>query len=95
MVDKYLSLLEAVLTRGDESLCKYIEALYKKGCYLDAWGEYFKENVWYDTAKELNINLSKLAQKEYKRDDDSCHRTNANKLKGNISLSTNLFLRSI
>ena len=63
------SLLEAVLTRGDSNLCQYIEALYKKGCYLDAWGEYFNENIWFDTAKELNINLSELAQKEYNTDD--------------------------
>ena len=38
--EKFVSQIEAVLTRGDASLCKYIEELYKKGCYLDAWGEY-------------------------------------------------------
>ena len=63
--EKYVSQLEAVLTRGDESLCKYIEALYKKGCYLDAWGEYFNKDVWYETAEELGINLAELAEKEY------------------------------
>ena len=67
--EQAISQIEAVLTRGDESMCKYIEALYKKGCYLDAWGEYFKEDVWYDTAKELNIDLAGLAQKEYGRDE--------------------------
>ena len=67
--EQTISQIEAVLTRGDNSLCKYIEALYKKGCYLDAWGEYFKEDIWHDTAKELNIDLSGLAQKEYKRDE--------------------------
>ncbi len=60
-----ISQLEAVLTRGDENLCKYIEALYKKGCYLDAWGEYFKKDIWHETAKELGINLKELAQKQY------------------------------
>lgn len=63
--EKYVSQLEAVLTRGDESLCKYIEALYKKGCYLDAWGEYFNKDIWYGTAEELGINLAELAEKEY------------------------------
>jgi radical SAM-linked protein len=63
--EKYVSLLEAVLTRGDSSLCKYIEALYKKGCYLDAWGEYFDKKVWFDTAQELEIDLAKLAQTQY------------------------------
>ena len=60
-----VSRIEAVLTRGDKSLCKYIEALYKKGCYLDAWGEYFNKDVWEDTAKELGIDLEALAQKQY------------------------------
>ena len=67
--EQFTSQLEAILTRGDESLCKYIEALYKKGCYLDAWGEYFKEDIWRDTAEELNINLPELAQKEYSTDE--------------------------
>lgn len=63
--EKFVSLLEAVLTRGDDSLCSYIEALYKKGCYLDAWGEYFDKNVWFETAEELGIDLNKLAQTQY------------------------------
>lgn len=63
--DKYLSLLEAVLTRGDESLCKYIEALYKKGVYLASWGEHFDWKLWNETAQELGIDLASLAQKAY------------------------------
>jgi len=66
--EKFVSLIETVLTRGDDSLCKYIETLYKKGCYLDAWGEYFKKDVWFDTASELGIDLSMLAQKQYELD---------------------------
>ncbi len=60
-----VSQIEAILTRGDKSLCKYIEALYKKGCYLDTWGEYFNKEIWHETAQELDINLAGLAQKEY------------------------------
>ncbi len=63
--DKYLSLLEAVLTRGDDSLCKYIEALYKNGSYLDSWGENFRWKMWYETACESGIDLEALAQKQY------------------------------
>ena len=65
-----ISQIEAVLTRGDKSLCKYIEALYKKGCYLDAWGEYFKEEIWHETAKELGIDLSELAKHQYSTDEE-------------------------
>lgn len=67
--DKYTSQIEAVLTRGDEKLCAYIEKLWKKGCYLDAWGEYFDKDVWGETAEELEISLEDLAQKEYKTDE--------------------------
>ena len=63
--EKYVSRIEAALTRGDDSLCKYIEALYKKGCYLDAWGEYFNKDIWHDTAKECGISLQELAEKVY------------------------------
>ncbi len=63
--EKFVSQIEAVLTRGDADLCRYIEALYKKGCYLDAWGEYFDKNIWADTAKECGFTLEELAQKQY------------------------------
>lgn len=63
--DKFVSRIEAALTRGDRSLCKYIEALYKKGCYLDAWGEYFNKNIWHETASECGISLEELAEKTF------------------------------
>ncbi len=63
--EKFVSQIEAVLTRGDKNLCKYIEALYKKGCYLDAWGEYFDKNVWFETATECGISLAELAEHEF------------------------------
>lgn len=67
--EKFVSQIEAALTRGDDSLCRYIEALYKKGCYLDAWGEYFDKQVWQETAEELGISLADLAEKEYSLND--------------------------
>ena len=63
--DKFVSQIEAVLTRGDRDLCKYIEALYKKGCYLDAWGEHFDKNVWEETARECGFSLEELAMREF------------------------------
>ena len=63
--EKFVSQMEAVLTRGDDKLCNYIEALYKKGCYLDAWGEYFNKHIWQDTAVECGLNLAELAEKEF------------------------------
>ena len=63
--EKFVSQIEAVLTRGDDSLCNYIEALYKKGCYLDAWGEYFNKRIWQEAAEECGVDLAKLAEREY------------------------------
>ena len=68
--EKYVSQIEAVMTRGDDSLCKYVEALYKKGCYLDAWGEYFDKNIWSETAKECGLSLKDLAMKSYSIEDE-------------------------
>ncbi len=70
--EKFVSQIEAVLTRGDVSLCRYIEALYKKGCYLDAWGEYFNKNVWLETAKECGFDLAELAEHTYSTDKPLC-----------------------
>ena len=66
--DRYLSLLEAVMTRGDDALCKYVETLYKKGCYLDTQREYFDKDVWFDTAKELGFDFYALATEQYDLD---------------------------
>lgn len=68
--EKFVSQIEAVLTRGDETLCDYIEKLWQKGCYLDAWGEYFDKNIWRETAEDLGISLKELAEKEYSLDED-------------------------
>ena len=64
--EKFISQIEAVLTRGNKNLCKLIETLYKKGCYLDAWGEHFDKNTWQETALECDLSLKELAQKTYK-----------------------------
>lgn len=56
-----VSQIEAVLTRGGADLCGYIKKLYEKGCYLDAWGEYFNKNVWHKTAQECGIDITQRA----------------------------------
>lgn len=63
--EQAVSEIEAVLTRGGTKLCNYIEKLWEKGCYLDAWGEHFNKETWREKAQELGISLKDLAQKEY------------------------------
>ena len=67
--EKYISEIEAVLTRGDSSLCNYIEKLYENGCYLDAWDENFDKDKWYSIAKECGLSLGELSQKTYSTED--------------------------
>ncbi len=67
--EKFISVIEAVLTRGDSSLCNYIEELYKNDCYLDAWDENFDKDKWFKIAEDCGISLSELAQKKYDTDD--------------------------
>ena len=68
--EKYISEIEAVLTRGDSSLCKYIEELYRAGCYLDTWDENFDRNKWYDLAEKCGFSVGKLSQKEFALDEE-------------------------
>ena len=68
--EKYISEIEAVLTRGDKSLCEYIEKLYNAGCYLDTWDENFDKNKWYDTALECGFTIGELAQKTFSIDEE-------------------------
>ncbi len=49
------SVMEGILARGDRRLCKPILEAYKKGCIFDAWGEYYKHDVWMETFAECGI----------------------------------------
>lgn len=41
-----VSVLEGVLARGDRRLSKVLLYVYNKGCFYDAWSEYFHNDVW-------------------------------------------------
>ncbi|MBQ9688444.1 DUF2344 domain-containing protein, partial [bacterium] len=65
-----VSQIEAVLTRGDKDLCPFIETLYQKGCYLDAWLEHFNLSIWKEAAEECGFTFSENAQHQYSLDDN-------------------------
>jgi hypothetical protein len=46
MHDPFTSLAEGVIARGDGEAGLLIEAAYRAGCRLDAWGEFFQKDVW-------------------------------------------------
>ena len=58
------SVMEGILARGDRRLCKPIMEAYKKGCIFDAWGEYYKHDVWMETFEECGIDTSFYTTRE-------------------------------
>ena len=50
-----VSLLEGVFARGDRRLSKVILTAYKKGCFYDAWSEFYKNDLWLKSFKECGI----------------------------------------
>lgn len=49
------SVMEGVLARGDRRLAEVILKVYQKGCFYDAWSEYYKHQTWIDTIKECGL----------------------------------------
>jgi radical SAM superfamily enzyme YgiQ (UPF0313 family) len=44
--DPFISVIEGILSRGDESVGSLIEEAWQKGCRLDAWTEYLQRDAW-------------------------------------------------
>ena len=52
------SLLEGVLTRGDRRVSVALEEAWRRGCRLDGWRECFKPDVWWQTFRDLGIDVN-------------------------------------
>ncbi|GAB1482799.1 hypothetical protein MASR2M78_16150 [Treponema sp.] len=44
--DSFVSMLEGVISRGDEETAEIIEEAFLAGCRLDAWDEYIHKEAW-------------------------------------------------
>ncbi len=64
-----VSELEGILARGDRKLCKPILDAYKKGCFYDAWSEYFHYDVWMETLAENGIDPTFYTTRERSLDE--------------------------
>ena len=51
------SVLEGVLARGDRRLSAVLMKVYEKGCFYDAWGEYFKNDKWLEAFEECGLTI--------------------------------------
>ncbi len=63
------SVMEGILARGDRRLCGPILKAYQKGCIFDAWGEYYKHNVWMETFAECSIDTGFYTTRERSLDE--------------------------
>ncbi len=62
--DADTSFTEAVLSRGDRRIGELIEAIWRRGGYLESWSEGFDLSRWTDSAAELALDLSFYANRE-------------------------------
>lgn len=59
-----VSILEAVLAKGNRTLGQAIYTAWKKGCILDSWDEHFKFNLWIEAFEECDIDISFFANRK-------------------------------
>ncbi len=53
--NRYMSILEGVLSRGDRRLSQVIFSAFKNGARFDAWGDHFLFENWLSAFKEAGI----------------------------------------
>lgn len=54
----YSSIIEALISRGDEKIGELIEQLWYEGARFDSWDENFNPSLWFKKIKELKIDLN-------------------------------------
>ena len=64
-----VSVLEGVFARGDRRVADAILAAYQKGCLYDAWGEYFKNDVWLETFEQCGLDIGFYTTRERKQNE--------------------------
>lgn len=58
-----VSLLEAVLARGDRRTAKAVYLAWKKGCKLDGWDEFFSFEKWKQSFEECGLSMEFYANR--------------------------------
>lgn len=59
-----VSVLEGVLARGDRKLSQVLLYVYNKGCFYDAWSEYFHNDVWMEAFEACGLNPDFYSHRE-------------------------------
>ncbi|ADY72737.1 Protein of unknown function DUF2344 [Desulfurobacterium thermolithotrophum DSM 11699] len=58
------SLIEAILTRGNEEVSKLIETAYLEGCQLDGWDEFFNWEGWLRAFEKTGFDVKEATKKK-------------------------------
>ena len=58
-----VSILEAVLAKGDRRLCDAVYEAWKAGCKFDGWDEHYKYDIWMEVFEKLGTDLSFYAHR--------------------------------
>ncbi|MBM3249234.1 MAG: TIGR03960 family B12-binding radical SAM protein [Candidatus Omnitrophica bacterium] len=53
--NRFMALLEAILSRGDRRLSEVIYLAHKKGARFDAWGDHFAFEIWEAAFREAGL----------------------------------------
>ena len=61
----YISMLEALVARGDEKIAELIYEAFKLGAKFDSWDELFNEEIWRKAIKKLKIDVDSYIFKEF------------------------------
>ena len=64
-----VSIMEGVFARGDRKVGQVILNAYQKGCLYDAWGEYYKNDVWMQTFEECGVDVDFYTTRERSLDE--------------------------
>jgi radical SAM family uncharacterized protein len=67
--DPKISLLEAVLSRGDRRLSQVIYKAWESGCKFDTWNEHFKYQNWLNAFEQSGLNPASYANRERQLDE--------------------------
>lgn len=64
-----VSVLEGILARGDRRVADVIYMAYKRGCIYDAWGEYYKHDVWMECFDACGLSVDFYTTRERSLDE--------------------------
>lgn len=64
-----VSILEAVLAKGDRKVCDVIYTAWKKGCKFDGWDECFMYDKWLEAFDETGVDISFYANRKRSYDE--------------------------